>query len=323
MSAMDWLFGGNLGFNDFLTLVIGALTGLSFLFLWIALVERDHTKKRKKILERRRAEIRNHRPDQRRRRTPVTSMRLIDRVVTLANLKNINENKALRLRLLQAGIKSSNAVSVYLFAKLTAPMAAGFVTFIFLTASGMFEQQIMRVGVTMLMVVVGFIAPDFVLNQKRSKRTLAIQRALPDGLDLLVICAESGLSLDVALTRVSDEIGDASPEMSEELSLAAIELNFLPDRRQALSNLADRIDLPSIRGVVNTLIQTEKYGTPLSQSLRVLAAEFREERMLKAEEKAARLPATLTVPMIVFILPTLFIVLAGPAVIDIADTLVK
>ncbi|MEZ5845611.1 MAG: type II secretion system F family protein [Geminicoccaceae bacterium] len=323
MSMFDSLFGGGLDFNDILTLVIGGLTGVSFLFFWFTLVERDHSKKRTKILERRRAEISSETKDRRKRGTPVRSMKFIERVVTLANLKNINENKKLRMRMQQAGIKAGSAVSVYLFAKLTVPMAAGFVTFITLTAAGIFEQQIMRVGVTMLLVIVGFYAPDTILNNRRKKRSTAIQRALPDGLDLLVICAESGLSLDVALTRVSEEIDDASPELSEELSLAAVELNFLPDRRQALANLGDRVDLPSIRGVVNTLIQTEKYGTPLSQSLRVLAAEFREERMLKAEEKAARLPATLTVPMIVFILPTLFIVLAGPAVIDISDTLIK
>ncbi len=111
--------------------------------------------------------------------------------------------------------------------------------------------------------------------------------------------------------------------MSEELALTAVELNFLPQRRTALSNLAKRVSLQAIKGVVNTLIQTEKYGTPLSQSLRVLSAEFREARMLRAEEKAARLPATLTVPMIIFILPTLFVVLAGPAVLSVMDNLSK
>jgi len=135
-----------------------------------------------------------------------------------------------------------------------------------------------------------------------------------------VICAEGGLSLDGALNRVSREFRRFLPEMADELGLAAIELGFLPNRRQALMNLAKRTDLPSIRGVVNTLVQTERYGTPLAHSLRVLSAEFREERMLKAEEKAAKLPATLTVPMILFILPTLFIVLIGPAIIQVMAT---
>ena len=138
-----------------------------------------------------------------------------------------------------------------------------------------------------------------------------------------MICAESGLSLDASLDRVANEIGDANVALGEELSLTSIELGFLPDRRQALINLNRRTNLPAIRGVVNTLLQTEKYGTPLSQSLRVLANEFRDQRLLRAEEKAARLPATLTVPMIVFILPVLFIVLIGPAILSVMDTLAK
>ena len=143
---------------------------------------------------------------------------------------------------------------------------------------------------------------------------------MPDGLDLLVICAESGLSHDASLDRVANEIGGASPALAEELSLTSIELGFLPDAARPCS-FNRRTNLPSIRGVANTLIQTEKYGTPLSQSLRVLANEFRDQRLLKAEEKAARLPATLTVPMILFILPVLFIVLIGPAVIKVMDTI--
>ncbi len=131
------------------------------------------------------------------------------------------------------------------------------------------------------------------------------------------------MSLDTALNRVADEMAVSAPELSDELALTSVELNFLPERRMALGNLAKRVDLPAIRGVVNTLIQTEKYGTPLAQSLRVLSAEFREQRMLKAEEKAARLPATLTVPMIMFILPTLFIVLVGPAMLGVYDQMSK
>jgi tight adherence protein C len=134
-----------------------------------------------------------------------------------------------------------------------------------------------------------------------------------------VICAEAGLSLDAALKRVADEFASMVPDLSEELLLTSVELNFLPDRRQALLNLSQRVDVPSFRGVTATLIQTEKYGTPLAQALRTLASEFRENRLLKAEEKAARLPAILTVPMIIFILPALFIVLAAPAFIKVAE----
>jgi len=136
----------------------------------------------------------------------------------------------------------------------------------------------------------------------------------------LVICAEAGQSLDAALTRVARESGASSPELADEIGLTSIELGFLPNRRQALLNLQRRADIPPIRAVINTLMQTERYGTPLAHSLRVLAAEFRDERMMKAEEKAARLPAIMTVPMICFILPALFIVLIGPAIIKVLET---
>lgn len=144
---------------------------------------------------------------------------------------------------------------------------------------------------------------------------------MPDGLDLLVICAEAGQSLDGALQRLARELGRSRPEFAEELALTAMELGLLPERRQALDNLATRTDIAPIRAVVNTLIQTERYGTPLAQSLRVLTAEFRQDRLMKAEEKAARLPAILTIPIIIFILPPLFIVLIGPAILRTVDLL--
>jgi tight adherence protein C len=172
-------------------------------------------------------------------------------------------------------------------------------------------------------LVLSYKAPDLYLNNRIQKRSHAIRQALPDALDLLVICAEAGLTIDAAFARVAKELGRAYAELGEEFSLTAIELGFLTDRRQAFDNLATRIDLESIRGVATTMIQTEKYGTPLASSLRVLAAEFRHERMMRAEEKAARLPAIMTVPLILFILPVLFIVILGPAACSIHDTLMR
>ena len=142
---------------------------------------------------------------------------------------------------------------------------------------------------------------------------------MPDAFDLLVICAEAGLGLDAALDRVAREMTQSTPVLAEEIGITAVELGFLPDRRVALMGFAERVQLPSVRALVNTLTQSERYGTPLAQALRVLSSELREERMMKAEEKAAKLPATLTVPMILFILPTLFIVLLGPAIIRVFD----
>ncbi len=153
----------------------------------------------------------------------------------------------------------------------------------------------------------------------RGKRYGDMQKALSDTLDLLLICAEAGLSLAAALERVSRELGLAYPVMAEELGITSVELGFLPDRKKALQNLAERNDMQEIRGIVSVLIQTEKYGTPISQALRVLSAEFRTQRMLRAEQKAARLPAIMTEPMNVFILPTLLVIVLSPAIIKLMD----
>ena len=163
--------------------------------------------------------------------------------------------------------------------------------------------------------------PDIIAKNAAQKRQDKISKSLPDTMDLMVICAEAGLSLDAALSRVAKEIETNSPELADELGLTGLELGFLPDRRTALKNLAIRTDLSIVRGLVNTLLQSERYGTPVALSLRVMSAESRDERMLKAEEKAARLPALLTVPMILFILPPLFVILIGPAVISTMDAL--
>ena len=178
-----------------------------------------------------------------------------------------------------------------------------------------------KLAVTIGCVLFGAYLPDMVIKNAASKRSDKIRKALPDGLDLMVICAEAGLSLDATLMRVSQEMEQTAPELADELSLTGLELGFLPDRRKALQNLMLRVDLPGVRGVVNSLMQAERYGTPLAQSLRVMSADSRNERIMKAEEKASRLPALMTVPMIVFILPPLFIVLIGPAVLKTIDAM--
>ena len=174
--------------------------------------------------------------------------------------------------------------------------------------------------ISLLAVIAGAYLPDLLVKNAILKRQKKIRNSLPDGLDLMVICAEAGLSLDATLRRVADELAGPAPELADELGLTTLELGFLPNRALALQNLASRVDLLVVRGMVNTLVQAERYGTPLSQSLRILSAESRQERVLKAEEKAARLPALMTVPMIIFILPPLFVVLLGPAALDIADS---
>ena len=184
------------------------------------------------------------------------------------------------------------------------------------------EYTLLDIGGEETAGIVGlaYKAPDIWLKNKVNKRSHAVRKGLPDALDLLVICAEAGLTVDAAFGRVARELGKAYPELGDEFGLTAIELGFLNERRQAFENLAQRVDLEAVRGVVTTMIQTEKYGTPLASALRVLSAEFRHQRMMRAEEKAARLPAIMTVPLILFILPTLFVVILGPASCSINDS---
>jgi len=246
------------------------------------------------------------------------------RVVTLFKLMRNQQSSKLNERLAQAGLRSRDAVVVFLFFKVAMPVVLAGAAFALVYGLEIGDlSPTARLCTVLLGAVLGFFVPELYVSNLTTKRQAALTKGLPDALDLLVICAESGLALDVALERVASEIGNANPELGEELELTAIELGFLPERRQALTNLNRRTNLAAIRGVVNTLLQTEKYGTPLSQSLRVLANEFRDQRLLRAEEKAARLPATLTVPMIVFILPVLFIVLIGPAIISVMDNLLS
>ncbi|MBV8650131.1 MAG: type II secretion system F family protein, partial [Alphaproteobacteria bacterium] len=223
-------------------------------------------------------------------------------------------------KLAQAGWRSRDALVIFLSLRLILPLLLGVTAWVTMESlNGSLTITYKLLG-TVFAAVAGAYGPSVVLGNLIKRRQKKIQKSLPDALDLLVICAEAGLSLDGALTRVAREIAPASPELADELGLTSIELGFLPNRTEALKNLLRRTDMPSIRGVVNTLAQTERYGTPLASSLRVLTAEFRDQRMMKAEEKAGRLPATLTVPMILFILPTLFVILVGPAAIQVIHT---
>ncbi len=255
---------------------------------------------------------------QRERMTPASVMRDLVMRFDLLRSKHATDG---RMVLARAGLRTRDAMIRYLFARLALPVvfaAAALIdsyTLKFLPVPPNFTLAAAAAA-----GVLGYFAPGIYIKNLTKKRAKRMQLALPDGLDLMVICAEAGLSLDATLIRVARELESTWPELAEELGITAAELTFLPDRRQAFENLTARTDMSSIKGVVNTLTQTAKFGTPLAQSLRVLAAEFRDTRMFKAEEKAARLPALMTVPMILFILPTLFIVLLGPAGINIVDT---
>jgi len=242
---------------------------------------------------------------------------------TLRGLKVLQDSQLQQAqqKLAQAGYRNKEWAVAVIFGRMVLPVVLGLIAAVLVYWSntfpewGSFKRFMLFAGA----VLIGYKAPDIFLSNQVSKRTNAIRKGLPDALDLLVICAEAGLTVDAAFGRVAKELGRAYPELGDEFTLTAIELSFLTERRQAFENLAYRVNLESVRGVVTTMIQTERYGTPLASALRVLSAEFRNERMMRAEEKAARLPAIMTIPLILFILPVLFIVILGPAACSISD----
>ena len=241
----------------------------------------------------------------------------------LTSLKVLQDSqvKDAQVKLMRAGIRSKDWAVAVIFGRLALPIVfGGFMLFVVYGTDSFSDwTPLKRYGLVAVTFILSYKAPDIFLKNKITKRSDAIRKGLPDALDLLVICAEAGLTVDAAFHRVAKELGRAYPELGDEFTLTAIELGFLTERRQAFENLAMRVDLDAVKGVVTTMIQTEKYGTPLASALRVLSGEFRNERMMRAEEKAARLPAIMTVPLILFILPTLFIVILGPAACSIGD----
>jgi tight adherence protein C len=241
----------------------------------------------------------------------------------LSSLKVLQDSqlKDAQIKLMQAGIRSKDLAVIVIFARLLMPIFIGGGVVLWVYGFGGLADwtPFKRYAAVAASLILSYKAADIWLGNKITKRSDEIRKGLPDGLDLLVICAEAGLTVDAAFARVSKELGRAYPELGDEFALTAIELGFLTERRHAFENLAMRVNLDAVRGVVTTMIQTEKYGTPLASALRVLSAEFRNERMMRAEEKAARLPAIMTVPLILFILPVLFIVILGPAACSIND----
>ncbi len=247
----------------------------------------------------------------------LTMMRASTGKLSIMKGRQIGETKKL---LVSGGFRSRDAIVVYTFFKVVGPVVfLGVAAIVIYGADPIGKGPIMNIAAVMAAALVGSKLPDLYVKNVRSKRLEQVRKGLPDALDMLVICAEAGLASDAALKRVVAETGRKASALGEELGQTALELGFMPERRQALENLTDRAPIPSINAFVNTMIQAEKYGTPLARAFKVLSQEQRTERMLRAEEKAGRLPATMTVPMMLFILPALFIVLIGPAVLDIMD----
>lgn len=312
------------------TLLSGVATFAVLFAIYTAATVRDPMAKRVKALNERREQLKAGitASTSKRRAKLVRKSETTDRIrALLSSLKVLQDEqvKAAQVKLLQAGIRRKEWAVAVIFGRMVLPILFGGIMGFLVYGTDTFADwtALKRYGIVAGSLILGYKGPDLYLKNKIQKRSDAIRKGLPDALDLLVICAEAGLTVDAAFARVARELGKAYPELGEEFSLTAIELGFLTERRQAFENLATRIDLDAIRGVVTTMIQTEKYGTPLASALRVLSAEFRNERMMRAEEKAARLPAIMTVPLILFILPVLFIVILGPAACSINDALLS
>jgi len=237
-------------------------------------------------------------------------------VVENFNLSKWVGQEEARKLLVQAGYRGQGPYVTYLFFRMVMPVAMLAAAFFYIFVVVQLDQpMLIKIGIGIGAAYFGMLSPNLYLKNKISRRRTSIKRAFPDALDLLLICIESGMSVEAALQKVGDEIGAQSVELAEELSLTTAELSYLPDRRQAYDNLAQRVGLEGVKAVCLALQQSERYGTPLGTTMRVLSQENRDMRMSEAEKKAAGLPPKLTVPMILFFLPVLFVVILGPAAI--------
>ncbi len=240
----------------------------------------------------------------------------VSQIVEALNLRSIFQAETTRDLLRQAGMRSERQLVTFLGVRFVTPIVVAIVAFLY--SSTVFADRVspnMRIVVALAGLGIGFYLPVIVLSSLRSRRQESIKKSWSDALDLLLICVESGMAIEPAMQRVAREIGSGSVPLAEELTLTVAELSYLQDRRKAFENLGKRTGLPTVKSVVTSLIQSERYGTPLSSALRVLAQENRDARMSEAERKAAALPPKLTVPMILFFLPIIFVVILGPSII--------
>ena len=233
-------------------------------------------------------------------------------------MQDMMDNTELRMKLAQGGFRGPKAPIVFLFFRLVAPFLMGIGALIYFGVfyAGAFDST-RHPMIAVLVMLVGYALPNILLKNMTQKRTVKLQRAFPDALDLTVICVESGMSIEKSFHKVAEEIAQQGPELAGEIALTNAELAYMGDRSAAYENFARRTGLQAVKALTSALVQAERYGTPIASALRVLSEESRGERMSIAERKAAALPAKLTVPMIVFFLPVLFIVIIGPAAIQV------
>lgn len=234
------------------------------------------------------------------------------------DLQKMLEDPNIEAKLEQAGLRGPRPLTIFYFCRFALPFAGAVLMFLYIFFVNDFGMAAnLKYGSILVGAAIGFYAPNLYVGNIAAKRQQSIMRAFPDALDMMLICVESGMSIEMAFAKVGAEIGTASPELAEELQLTTAELSYLQERRAAYENLARRTGHEGVKAVTMALVQAERYGTPLGDALRVMAKENRDMRMSAAEKKAAALPAQLTVPMILFFLPVLFLVVLGPAVIKV------
>src|SRR5215470_17303192 len=308
----------------FMTMLLAAIAASATVYtLVMPLFAGEGLAKRMKAVASERERIRQRERD-RLAKTEKVSLRqtpkqLVSKVVEDFNLTKWLAQEAAREKLVMAGYRGQAPYITFLFARMVTPLVlfVGSMLYVFLIAH-MQQSLPIKIGICVGVAYLGLQAPMLYLRNAISKRQLSIRRAFPDALDLLLICIESGMSIEAAFRKVSTEIVTQSIALSEEFTLTTAELSYLQDRKQAYENLAQRTGLEGVKSVCLALMQSERYGTPLGQSLRVMAQENRDMRMNEAEKKAAALPPKLTVPMILFFLPVLFVVILGPTYIRVA-----
>ena len=306
---------------DVVILALAALTVFaSIVGLAFPLLQSDPLASRLKHVTKRREELSKQQKDrlqQTRRQRANSRVGFMKMVLNRLKLQSQTTSRALRSKLARAGWRGQVPMITYVFARLTMPLALGLLAALILIGA---DKPGLTTNVKFLIgfaaAAIGYYVPGIIVANVIQRRQHELTRHFPDALDLMVLCVEAGLSLDAAISRVASDIEEDSPVLAEELGLTAAELALLGDRRAAFENLAERTGLEDFKSFSMALIQAERYGTSLGAILRVLAKENRDARMTRAEEKAGRLPATLTVPMITFFLPVLFVVLIGPAVIQ-------
>ncbi len=244
------------------------------------------------------------------------------RVVDRFNLTEWLGTTKAKSQMASAGLRGPQAETAFLFFRLVTPIAFALVCAVYMFVIRIVDWPMtVKIGAVMGAAYLGIKAPEIYVSNVIKKRQSSIGRAFPDSMDLLLICVESGMSIEAAFRKVASEIGIQSVPLAEELALTTAELSYLPERRTAYENLAKRVAIESVKQIATVLIQAERYGTPLGQALRVLGQESRDQRLLAAEQKAAALPPKLTVPMIIFFLPVLFAVILTPAIIQISATM--